>query len=114
MKRRAPLRHVRLVGVRHDGWIKQSRGFQGKFGDKIGSDQQAPLLGGRVARRQQIADFFESIQQVLADLAVPPEELRHDRLEQRADTGFGDRHDPGDNSLGALAAPGMEGPQQNS
>jgi hypothetical protein len=63
-------REISLVRVRNDGWIEQSSGFQGVFGQEIGADQESSLFGQSLIRQHQVADLFEAFQEEIANLLV--------------------------------------------
>jgi hypothetical protein len=107
-------RQICLVRVRNDGWIEQGSGFQGVFGQEIGADQQSSLFGHILIRQQRLADLFEAFQKKIADLLVSLGEFSGDVLQERADSVFRERHDPGDNPAGPLGIPMIEGPKKHA
>ena len=114
IKRRAPGRQVRLVRVRDDGGIEQGRRFQGVFGQEIGADQQLSLFGEFLIGQQEVADLFESFQKEFADLLVALGEFGGDFVQERADSLFRQRHDPGDDPADPLGISRIEWPQKNA
>src|ERR1700736_256728 len=75
-------RQTGLVRVRNDGWIEQGSGFQGVFGQEIGSDQLAPLFGQVLIRQQPLPDLFEAFQKEFADLLVSLGEVSADFVQE--------------------------------
>src|ERR1035437_8325035 len=63
-------RETSLVMVWNDGWIEQSSGFQGVFGQEIGADLESSLFGQSLIRQHQVADLFEAFQEEIANLLV--------------------------------------------
>src|ERR1035437_9207268 len=107
-------REISLVRVRNDGWIEQSSGFQGVFGQEIGADQESSLFGQSLIRQHQVADLFEAFQEEIANLLVSLGEFREDFLQEGADSVFRERHDPGDDPGDPLGVSRTEGPQKNA
>jgi hypothetical protein len=107
-------RQVRLVRVRDDGRIEQGSGFQGEFANEIGADQQLSLFGNFPIGQQEVADLFESFQKGFVDLLVSLGEFGGYFVQERADSVFRERHDPGDNPAGPLGILRTEWPQKNA
>jgi len=72
------------------------------------------LLGDCLIGQQKVADLLESFPKEFANLLVSLGEFGRDFIQQRADSVFRERHDPGDNPAGPLAILGIEWPQKNT
>jgi hypothetical protein len=107
-------RQVRLVRVRDDRWIEQRCRFQGEFANEIGTDQQLSLFGNCLIGQQEVSDLFESFQKGFVDLLVSLGEFGGYFVQERADSVFRERHDPGDNPAGPLGILRTEWPQKNA
>ena len=78
-------RQVRLVRVRHHRWTEQGSRFQRVFRQKVGADQQPPLLGDLGVFRQQFLQLFKAIQEALRQIKVALRKVGRNLLQQRAD-----------------------------
>jgi hypothetical protein len=107
-------RKVRLVRVRDDGRIEQGCRFQGEFANEIRTDQQLSLFGNLLICQYEVADLFEPFQKGPVDLLVSPREFGGYLVQERADSVFRERHDPGDNPAGPLGILRTEWPQKNA
>jgi hypothetical protein len=58
--------------------------------------------------------LFEAFQKEMAELLVPLGKFNGDFVQQRPDSVFRERHDPGDDSGDALGTPRTEGPQKHA
>src|SRR5665647_622015 len=101
-------REISLVRVRNDGWIEQSSGFQGVFGQEIRADQESSFFGQFLIRRYRLADLFEALQEEAANSLVPLGEFSADFVQQRANFVFRERHDPGDDPGDPFGIPRTE------
>src|SRR5581483_97526 len=99
--------------MRHDGRIKQGRGFQGVFGKEIGADKEPPGFGGLFHYRQGPPHLLEAFQETVADLLVALGKLGRHLVQQLPGTVFGKRQDSGDDSGYPLRATRTKGPQEN-
>jgi hypothetical protein len=102
-----------LIGMRDDGRIEESGGFQGVFSQEIGADQEASLLGHLHIPWNQFPDLFEAFQGAGVDLVVPAGELSAKSAQERTEIFFRERHDSGDYAGCALVVAWIEGPQEN-
>ena len=69
-------RQIGLVRVRNDGGIEQGGGFEGVFGQEIGSDQQSPLFGQLlIGQYQSSRTCSKRSRKRLSNLLVPLGEL---------------------------------------
>jgi hypothetical protein len=64
--------------------------------------------------QQEVSDLFESFQKGFVDLLVSLGEFGGYFLQERADSVFRERHDPGDNPAGPLGILRTEWPQKNA
>jgi hypothetical protein len=72
------------------------------------------LFGNFLIGQQEVSDLFESFQKGLVDLLVSLGEFGGYFVQERADSVFRERHDPGDNPAGPLRTPRTERPQENA
>ena len=87
------LRRVRLVGVRHDAGVEQSRGFERVFIEEIGADQLAPVLGkGAVGRHGLFHDLGPGLER-LQRIAVPALKILQD-IGELGGSGLSARNQP--------------------
>jgi hypothetical protein len=66
------------------------------------------LFGQFLIRQHQVTDLFEALQEEIADLLVALGEFSGDFVQERADSVFRERHDPGDNPTVPLGIPQTE------
>ena len=84
------------------------------FASEIGADQQLSLFGNFLIGQQEVADLFESLQKGFVDLLVSLGEFSGYFVQERADSVFRERHDPGDDPADPLGIARAEGPQKNA
>src|SRR6267154_3321088 len=66
---------VRLIGVRHDAGVKQGRGFERVFVEKIVADQLALNFGKGAMSRQSLFHFVGARLERLQQVAMPALEI---------------------------------------
>ena len=81
---------------------------------RIGADQQLSLFRNFLIGQQEVADLFEPFQKGPVDLVVPLGEFGGYFVQERADSIFRERHDPGDNPAGPLGTLRFERAQENA
>src|SRR5467141_4071183 len=72
------LRRVRLVGMRHDRGVEQSRGFERVLVEKIGADQLALHFGEAAVIRQRLFHDVGARLECLQQIAMPALEILQD------------------------------------
>src|SRR3977135_2146753 len=84
----ATFRCVRLVGMRHDTGIEQSRGFERILTEKIGADQLALNFGKGAVSRKSIFHFVGARLERLQQVAMPALEILQN-IRHLVSSGFG-------------------------
>src|SRR5260221_11311757 len=79
--------------MRHDGGIKQRRGFQRILVSEICAEQQLSFFRHARARGQGGSDPVEALPEKLIDFYMTPAKLGLHLLQQRAPFAFGKSHD---------------------
>src|ERR1700730_9475803 len=95
----ATLRRLGLVGVRHDAGVKQGRGFERIFVEKVSADQLALGAGKGAMSRQRLFHVVGASLERLQQVAMAALEI-FQNIGELAGNGFGiERENPVDDMI---------------
>src|SRR5262245_43830713 len=106
-------RQASLVGVRHDGRIKQRRGLRRVFVGEVSADKRLAVRRSPPIA-QIMADFGKSVAEKFINLLVTVLEFAENRTQQPVNLRFRKGHDTSNNSSGNIFGRWAKGPEQNA
>ena len=113
MKRSAPLRQSRLVGMRHDGRIEQRRGLRRILVREVSADEHLPFGRRLRAGFEMNVHLLEAVAKNVLHLLVPVRELAEHLAQQPGDLLLREGHDPGDDPPRDVIGGGIKRPHQH-